>query len=63
MVFKIVSERSENEPGEHFSCQTHCDINPYNLVPTESKQKILLLARLVFIYFCGAAAKIWPFRC
>jgi len=49
-MFKIVSECSENEAGEHFSCQTHCNINPYNLVPSESKQKILLLTRLVSIH-------------
>jgi hypothetical protein len=38
-MFKIVSERSEKEAGENFSCQTHFDISPYNLVLTESKQK------------------------
>jgi len=41
-----MSERSKNEAAEYFSCQTHSDINPYNLVTTESKQKKITTSQI-----------------
>lgn len=57
IVFKIGSERSENEAGQNFSCQTHFDNNPYNLVPTESKQKLYTTNQISIHLFlwCGSS--------